>query len=726
MSTVASLSKQRAQVVEEWVQNSLNDCFEFDDLLRGKQIDARKDAIAFCKELQGLGRKKKLISTLGYNTNDRRFSLSCKDIFCKFRLECQQSVGGFFRVHLPTVNLSHGGVDLAGDETLCSSEFKPSAKEVASNMNFQQLRKNVIEQPGKKRKFIATSQQTLAANEGFGAPSVSVMKNASAMLKLSTEELLESYNLLIPFCELLKKENPNLCYDVQKDSCGVFSRMALLFPYSNQAVINCYNVVGIDAAHIGLEKLNCTAQDLQERYGELFPDSKRYVIDQMRITVAAGRTLNNEMIIYGFCLGYGETLEDMEYFCTFLAQSNFPLNQSCMTILSDRGAAIVGAIGRVFPEALHHFCPKHLERNLSKMQMPQAVLEQYWVCQRALTGRLFRLGMDKMRTMGGKGCDCANYLDKVEGDWQLYKVLLKKNVLYEMKSDNLVEGVFAWLLEVRALKSPYMIAKDFYIKVMERTNTTKSDIEKLPLSVQLTAFAKKCYENNERASRNNMFTATVSSNSDDGKRPTGVVKVTHGSGVTCYTVSFPELQCPCRHWEQSGIPCIHAIMLLKSINTPVHSSHFYEFCHVDRLRKMFKGVELTVPYEDDVKDLAESHPEVYKLRPRISANVTSSTSCGRIASSGDGSKGGGQSVSRAKKKDRVACLYCSRTVSGTTRHDACSCNAFAQANGVLHSFTPNFDIGISNDGATQQTAAVEVSDADDMYSFLDGTVGTNV
>lgn len=152
-----SLSNKFAELTDEWVQKVLEDRHEFDVLLRDKRIETRKDAVDFCKQTQGFERKKELVTTKNYNTNDRRFSLSCKDPCCQFRLECQKSAGGFFRVHQPTANLSHNGFNDLGEQTMCGSQYTPSAKELAKNNVFRELKANVTGQPGKKRKFIESA-----------------------------------------------------------------------------------------------------------------------------------------------------------------------------------------------------------------------------------------------------------------------------------------------------------------------------------------------------------------------------------------------------------------------------------------------------------------------------------------------------------------------------------------------------------------------------------------
>ena len=55
-----------------------------------------------------------------------------------------------------------------------------------------------------------------------------------------------------------------------------------------------------------------------------------------------------------------------------------------------------------------------------------------------------------------KGRKLFTYLAKID-NWQLYKAIERGNILYEFKSDNIIEIVFSWLKESRALSTPYFV-----------------------------------------------------------------------------------------------------------------------------------------------------------------------------------------------------------------------------------------------------------------------------
>jgi hypothetical protein len=82
----------------------------------------------------------------------------------------------------------------------------------------------------------------------------------------------------------------------------------------------------------------------------------------LTLSAVAGRTLNNQMILFGYCVGYSECKVDLKAFLEFLKVSGLDLDRPDMTALTDRGSAIIPSVDESLPNAWHMFCPKHLER----------------------------------------------------------------------------------------------------------------------------------------------------------------------------------------------------------------------------------------------------------------------------------------------------------------------------------------------------------------------------
>ena len=62
------------------------------------------------------------------------------------------------------------------------------------------------------------------------------------------------------------------------------------------------------------------------------------------------------------------------------------------------------------------------------------------------------------------------YLNNIP-NWELYKAIDRGNILYEIKSDNLIEIAWAWLKDCRSYVTPFYVLKTLLYKNMERINT---------------------------------------------------------------------------------------------------------------------------------------------------------------------------------------------------------------------------------------------------------------
>jgi hypothetical protein len=128
----------------------------------------------------------------------------------------------------------------------------------------------------------------------------------------------------------------------------------------------------------------------------------RQQLHKLHVTVVSGRTLNNEHQIYGYCLHYSECKDDLLYFLNFLKQHGLDLNKADMTIITDRGTAIAPAVAEAMPLAYHHFCPKHLERNIRVITNDEPIIGLYWKARGAVTQGECMSYMDAMSSLSPK------------------------------------------------------------------------------------------------------------------------------------------------------------------------------------------------------------------------------------------------------------------------------------------------------------------------------------
>lgn len=66
-------------------------------------------------------------------------------------------------------------------------------------------------------------------------------------------------------------------------------------------------------------------------------------------------------------------------------------------------------------------------------------------------------------------------------------------------------------------------------------------------------------------------------------------------GTNMYSVDLTRKTCTCLHYQQSGVPCYHAIALIRFQELTMTSSFFHDFCFDTILKEMFKDLSIYSP-----------------------------------------------------------------------------------------------------------------------------------
>lgn len=292
----------------------------FAAMVKESRCTSFKGINAFCRDLYGRIPQKGLQLTPKYG-NSCSTSIECIDSGsgCRFRIVCTRGKreGCIFLVNKKKTNLEHGGEDpVSGEPITCNSIYQPPTKEILQNPVFLALKAQAQGSVKRRRETsIKSIQSAIVAGTVTAEPSVNAIKKANAAMKISSHEHIESYNYLRPYCEVAKTLNADFMYSIEKDGNDIFQRMAVLLPYSKTVLRDSYNVVGIDAAHMKTELLTkLTAEDLVKLGLEDAERSYGVMLKKTMVTFLTGRTLNNEMIVYGYMLGYSENADNLHYF----------------------------------------------------------------------------------------------------------------------------------------------------------------------------------------------------------------------------------------------------------------------------------------------------------------------------------------------------------------------------------------------------------------------------
>jgi hypothetical protein len=161
--------------------------------------------------------------------------------------------------------------------------------------------------------------RNILAENGISV-SADCIKKANAAAKLSPLEHYVSYNYLSP---LLMSQNPGFKFKLEKDDSNCeFKRVAVLFPYTIQAIQHCFKVYAVDAAFLdSLEIKGLSKKILYEYISALRNVEGRIMFAKTFLSCVSGRTINNEMIIYAICIGYSECSDDYNFLFDFMKEN---------------------------------------------------------------------------------------------------------------------------------------------------------------------------------------------------------------------------------------------------------------------------------------------------------------------------------------------------------------------------------------------------------------------
>jgi hypothetical protein len=285
------------------------------------------------------------------------------------------------------------------------------------------------------------------------------VKKAAATSRITTDEHLRSFVLLEPFLAALADLNPGTFYDVDVDAeTQEFKGCALVMPYVKSGLEHdlLRPIFGLDVAHMKLIELE---------------DS--ITLKPMFLTMISSRTRDNRMVICGFAITFSECSSDISYLYRVMQAAGIELNEPRFIILSDRGTAERAFVDSELVSCFHFYCGIHLTRNLKANRWTD-YLPLFWNARNAATRIQHHLCMEKIRS---KCLPMYTYLSNADR-WQLFLALESGVMLYDWKSDNIVEHIFSWCNTARFL-NPFMFMKHVVTEVFTATNKHRSDIESI-------------------------------------------------------------------------------------------------------------------------------------------------------------------------------------------------------------------------------------------------------
>lgn len=136
-----------------------------------------------------------------------------------------------------------------------------------------------------------------------------------------------------------------------------------------------------------------------------------------------------------FMISYAESKVDLDAMFDFADACGLQFDKPEITLISDRGSAIISSVSERYKHLKHHHCAKHIERNL-KQRGWNRFIGLFWNARNACTFAKYQAAMNEIKNAS---LQMYQYLSSIK-NWCLYELIEKHNKIFGIMSSNIVES----------------------------------------------------------------------------------------------------------------------------------------------------------------------------------------------------------------------------------------------------------------------------------------------
>ena len=248
--------------------------------------------------------------------------------------------------------------------------------------------------------------------------------------------------------------------------------------------------------------------------------------------------------IFPIAMGWVEVecTSSWEWFLTTLRDDLNITNTAPFTIMSDKQKGLINVVQKIWPDAEHRFCVRHIYQNFNEKHKGEQLKQDLWAIARAPNRVKWSQNCEKMDGHSAAAFHWTERLDPKTCCKSFFSVFPKCDILLNNNSE-----VFnSYILEGREMPVLSMLEYIFY-KIMQRL------VSKQREAIEKWAGQRICPKIMKKLDKNTEFAANCHV-SEAGQQLFRVQ-----SGNSSYTVDLCLHTCDCRRWQLSGVPCGHSI-----------------------------------------------------------------------------------------------------------------------------------------------------------------------
>jgi MuDR family transposase/MULE transposase domain/SWIM zinc finger len=439
-------------------------------------------------------------------SDKQRFTVICAGVECLWRLHAAKVPDStIFTVRSIREPHSCGGPNTLGH------------KQASSKWISYQIRDRVKDYPEYKPKEIATD---LRREHGVSISYSQAWRSKERSIADIRGSVENAYHRLPAYCHQIIQSNPGSVAQFETDERKRFQRIFVsYYAYIRGFMSGCRPLLGLDGTHLKGKYLGillcATGIDAD---GALFP-------------LASG-------------IVDAENHENLLWFLSQLRELwDLTLKTLCeLTILSDRQKGLIEAVRTQFPGASHGFCMRHLSENFRKESKNPSLISLLWKAAYAQTQTKFEQVIFEIELIS---VDAAQWVLRCSPS--LWASFCFEGKRYGHLTSNIVESFNSWILEARELPILNLLEKirqQLMVWFTERRRRGSQMQSILTPSVD-----SKVAVAINKARRHQVL------------RANDVEFEVITDCITC-AVNISISKCSCKSWQQSGIPCSHAVAAL--------------------------------------------------------------------------------------------------------------------------------------------------------------------
>ncbi|CAI9287332.1 unnamed protein product [Lactuca saligna] len=326
--------------------------------------------------------------------------------------------------------------------------------------------------------------------------------------------LIEHYGILWSYGHEILRTNPGstvrMDVDIMPDSTTFFSKYYVCFKaISDGWKEGCRPVIGLDGCFLkGIVR------------GE--------------VLAAVGRDANNQIYPIAWAVVGVENKATWKWFIDLLMDDIDGGLGAGITLLSDGHKGLLEAVKERCPEAEHRQCARHIVANFAKRFTGQHFRKLFWRAVRASTKQKFKHVMEKIKSLDTQAYEYL--MDRDPSTWS--KAFFKEGRDCDVVENGVSESFNSAIRHARR-KPIITMLEEIRIFVMEKIYSLR--VEGIEWKFE---YLSKLW----------------------GVTPCGYQNYEVRFHDAAYGVDLIAKTCACRIWKLTGIPCLHGVAAISSLN----------------------------------------------------------------------------------------------------------------------------------------------------------------